>query len=90
MCLYGKYMREDREIVSRPEFSKGSREGRLLGDDKFYQEALEKTEQKVSAHYSLEGVVEEVCRIYGREEEELRLPLGSGIILQRRGPYRRS
>jgi len=84
MRLYGKYMREDREMVSRPEFSMGTREGRLLGDDKFYQESLEKTDQKVSAHYSLEGVVEEVCRIYGIEEEELRLPLKRHHIAEAR------
>lgn len=84
MRLYDKYMREDREIVSRPEFSKGIREGRLLGDDKFYHEALEKTEQKVSAHYSLERVVEEVCRIYGLKEEELRLPLKRHHIAEAR------
>jgi len=75
MRLYDKYLREDREIASCPELTKGIREGRLLGDDRFYYEALKKTEQKASAHYSLEEAVAAVCRIYGIEEEELRLPL---------------
>ncbi len=73
--LYDKYMREDREIASRPEFSKGIREGRLLGDDRFYDEALKKTEQRVSACYSLKEVVAKVCQVYGIKEAELRLPL---------------
>ena len=46
--LYVDFMKQGLEEGYRPEFHKGSVEGRILGDDRFAEKAFEKAGQKNS------------------------------------------
>ena len=72
--LFAEFMDEKREMTFRPEFSVGV-QGRLLGDEYFIERALKRTEERLQAGYGLGDVVAVVCRVYGIDEEELKLPL---------------
>lgn len=58
----------------RGEFHSGTCEGRILGDDQFTDEILEKVQQKVEREYTLEEVVSAVCDHYRISPEKLRAP----------------
>jgi len=72
--LFAKFVGEKREMAFRPEFSIGV-QARLLGDEYFIERTLKKTGERLQVSYGLGDVVAEVCRVYGIDEEELKLPL---------------
>ncbi|MEA3469117.1 MAG: transposase [Thermodesulfobacteriota bacterium] len=55
----------------RKEFHQGNREGRILGEDRFVEEALHKASQKFSRNTTLEHVLLKVCEEYDIELDEL-------------------
>jgi REP element-mobilizing transposase RayT len=58
----------------RAEFHSGTCEGRILGDDHFTDEALNKADQRQEENYQLDDVISAVCRLYGVTIEQLQAP----------------
>lgn len=67
---YDEYVLGGMDEPGRPEFHYGSVEGRILGDDRFADEALMKANQPRQPA-SLEAILDEVCRGYGLLRAEL-------------------
>jgi putative transposase len=67
---YDDYVLEGTDEPRRPEFHFGLVEGRILGDDRFADEALMKANQ-LRQPASLEEILEEVCQGYGLSRSEL-------------------
>jgi REP-associated tyrosine transposase len=55
----------------RKEFHQGNREGRILGEDRFVEEALRRASQKFSRKTTLEQVLLKVCEEYDIGLDEL-------------------
>ena len=68
---YDKYVREGTDEPRRSEFHAGSMEGRILGDDRFADEALWKANQRRQQPASLEEILNEVCDYYGLTQLEI-------------------
>ena len=60
-----------------------------MGDDRFIEEALIQTEERIQARFSLEELLETACRVYGSEEHDLRAPGRQQKVSQRQGRWRR-
>jgi len=58
----------------REEFHSGTREGRILGDDDFAEDALRRAGEKVNRPVSVEEIVAHVCKRYGLDPEDLAEP----------------
>ncbi len=58
----------------RDDYHRGIHEGRILGDDRFSEEALQKAAEKFNPEIRLQDVIEAVCRSYGIKEEILVVP----------------
>jgi hypothetical protein len=62
---YGRFTADGLQEGYRAEFHGGSFEGRVLGDDRFIEEALAQAEEPVSRQPSIESVIEAVCSSCG-------------------------
>jgi len=69
---YAAFVAQREKEEHRPEFSRGSYEGRLLGNDRFIEKAFARAHEKIQAKFSLEEALEAVCRVYGLRGYELR------------------
>ena len=61
---YGEFVLVGLSQGARQKFGMGTREGRLLGDDAFADEALRQVEEKPTNKVSMDEVIAEVCRNY--------------------------
>lgn len=68
---YDDFIREGKGEGHRKEFHCGTGEGRMLGDDAFIEEALEKAEQAERKSVTLDEVIKKVAKLYGLTEEEI-------------------
>ncbi len=71
---YQQFVLDGIEEQRRNEFHSGTREGRILGDDAFADEALARANQRHVPGYGLADVIGAVSRIFGVSEEELKAP----------------
>ena len=71
---YAEFVAEGIGEGRRDEFHVGSHEGRLLGDDHFVSEVLDKAEAKTGRPPPLGRIVAQVCRDGGLSERALRAP----------------
>lgn len=71
---YESFVRDRLGEARRNEFHSGNCEGRILGSDIFIDEVLVNLNQKGLRDYSIDEVVEAVCKQYGISEEELKAP----------------
>lgn len=55
----------------RQEFHNGNIEGRILGDDRFAEQALQQAEEKYGRKISESDIVAAVCKEYGFHQDEL-------------------
>ena len=69
--LYFQCIEEALGESRQPEFQKGNREGRLLGDDNFAEKALRKAGERVRQALCLDQLVEVVCHVYQINEAQL-------------------
>jgi len=69
---YAEFVRQGEKEEHRPEFSRGSCEGRLLGDDHFIKKALIQAEEKIRENFRLEEVLASVCHVYSVGIPELK------------------
>jgi len=74
LAAYELFINDGLSEGRRGEFHSGTCEGRILGDDLFTDEILEKVQQKVEREYTLEEVVRAVCDHYRISPEALRAP----------------
>ncbi len=71
---YGYFVQDDRGEGHRMEFHRGSFEGRVLGDDRFIEQALQRAEQSFSRPMTISGILDAVCDCYGVGIEDLAAP----------------
>jgi len=69
--LYRDFVLAGKDEGHRKEFHHGNIEGRLLGEDRFAEEAFRSASQKFSRKTTLEHVLLKVCEEYGVEVDEL-------------------
>jgi len=69
--LYAEFMQQGLSEGYRAEFHKGSVDGRILGDDRFAEIALNKAGQRMSVAVTTEKVIALVSGHYGIAPEEL-------------------
>ena len=69
--LYDKFVAEGTTEKFRPEFYRGMRESRILGDDTFAEEALQRANEKMKRKVTIDGIIEHVCRMYKINPGEL-------------------
>ena len=68
---YEAFVADGKDEPRRPEFHSGSKEGRILGDDCFADEALLKANQRRQRPAALEVILNAVCRYYELTRSEL-------------------
>lgn len=85
LAAYKLFISEGMSEGRRGEFHSGTCEGRILGDDRFSDEILEKVQQKVEREYTLEQVVRAVCDHYRISPETLREPGKGRPMAEARG-----
>jgi REP element-mobilizing transposase RayT len=71
VALYQDFVLKGKDEAHRKEFYKGNFEGRILGEDRFADEALAKALQKVSRKPTLEQVLQAVCEQYEIHQDDL-------------------
>lgn len=69
--MYRDFVLAGKDEGHRKEFHQGSREGRILGEDRFAEEALCRASQKSFCKINLEQILLEVCEEYDIEVDEL-------------------
>jgi putative transposase len=69
--LYHEFVLQGTAEEYRAEFHRGTHEGRILGDDRFSEEALNKSEEKFKPETGLQNIIRAVCEAYGIREETL-------------------
>ena len=69
--LYHDFVLQGKTEAHRAEFHRGTHEGRILGDDQFSEEALNKSDEKFRPGLALRDVIRSVCTEYGISEETL-------------------
>ena len=72
--LYRNFISEGIGEGCRKEFYSGSREGRILGDDHFAEEALRRAGAQMKRTVSIEEIITHVCQCYGIEAAALTEP----------------
>ena len=77
--LYRDFVLAGKDEGYRKEFHQGKAEGRILGDDRFGDEALARASQKMSRKTTSEDILQAVCNCYHIRMEDL-----SGGTRQRR------
>ena len=68
---YRDFVLAGKDEVHRKEFHQGNREGRILGEDRFAEEAISRASQKFSRKTTLEHVLLKVCEEYDIGLDEL-------------------
>jgi putative transposase len=68
---FKEFMREGDGEGSREEFHRETREGRILGNDTFFEEVLRRKGEKIPSQATLDQVLEKVSHSYGIDEESL-------------------
>ena len=68
---YDEFIREGKGEGHRHEFHSGTRESRLLGDDRFVEEVLKRTDQDDNKSVSLNEVIDRVGKLYDLTEQEI-------------------
>lgn len=71
---YGRFVQHGRSEGHRKEFHRGSFEGRVLGDDRFIEQAFMRAEQSFSRPMSMSTILDAVCDCYGVGIEDLSAP----------------
>jgi REP element-mobilizing transposase RayT len=71
---YRHFIADGMDEGKRTEFQKGTREGRILGDDDFADTALMRANQPPNREWTLAEVVMTVCHRYGITDEQLKAP----------------
>ena len=69
--LFGDFVSNGKDEGHREEFYQGNVEGRILGEDRFAEEALQKGSQQLARQASLEQVLQTVCEQYKISLSEL-------------------
>jgi REP element-mobilizing transposase RayT len=69
--LYHEFVLRGAAEEHRAEFHRGTHEGRILGDDRFSEEALTRSEEEFRPEIRLQDVIGAVCEVYGIGEETL-------------------
>jgi len=70
---YAVFVHEGLTEGRRPEFHSGSCEGRILGDDRFAENVLHRTNEDLPPA-RIPAILEALCTLYGLTAEELRAP----------------
>lgn len=70
---YARFVNDGLSEGRRKEFHSGTCEGRLLGDDRFVDNVLEKASEK-RLRVTIQDILLAVCKVYGCSLEELRAP----------------
>lgn len=68
---FREYIREGYGEGRKEEFHSGTKEGRILGSDRFFEEVLSLKGEKVGSEVTLDQILERVCHSYGIEVESL-------------------
>jgi putative transposase len=68
---FREFIREGYGESRREEFHRGTKEGRILGSDRFFEEVLSLKGEKVASQVTLDQILERVCDSYGIEVESL-------------------
>jgi len=68
---YHNFIKEGKGEGHRKEFHCGTSEGRILGDDTFIEEAMEKAEQAERKPAGIGEIIEKVVKLYGLTEKEI-------------------
>jgi hypothetical protein len=66
-----EFIREGYGEGRKEEFHRGTKEGRILGSERFLEEVLSLKGEKVGAQVTLDQILERVCHSYGIEVESL-------------------
>ncbi len=69
--LYQAFVLKGATEEYRAEFHSGTHEGRILGDDRFSEDALTRSEEKFRPEIQLDDVIKVVSNAYGIDEETL-------------------
>lgn len=72
--MYSAFILDGMHEEHRAEFHRGIFEGRILGDDRFSEESLARSEEKFKRRFSIEQIVVAVSEGYGLKPEELARP----------------
>ncbi len=68
---YGSFVADGVSEGRRQEFHCGNIEGRILGDDRFAEQALQQAEEKYARRLAERDIVAAVCMVYGLMEKDL-------------------
>ncbi len=68
---YREFIMEGMEEGRRQEFHSGTKEGRILGDDRFANEVLKLTKERTGHRVALDEILERVCNLHGKRVEEV-------------------
>ena len=68
---FREFIREGYGEGRKEEFHSGTKEGRILGSDRFFEEVLSLKGEKVGSEVTLDQILERVCHSYGIEVESL-------------------
>lgn len=71
---YARFITDGIGETKRDEFSRGTCEGRILGNDTFLDEAFAKANQRREREYMMSEIIDVVCRHYGITIKELKAP----------------
>ncbi len=71
---YGEFVQEGLSEDHRKEFCGGSFEGRILGDDRFVEQALRQADERVDPPVEIGAILEAVGECYGLQREDLSAP----------------
>jgi len=68
---YERFVGDGMQEGYRPEFHRGSFEGRALGDDNFLEEALARAGESINRKPSIESIIASVCSVYRISKAEI-------------------
>jgi putative transposase len=71
---YQRFIAEGIDGERRSEFHSGLCEGRILGDDRFADDAMQRANQHRTCHWTLPEMIGTVCRLCGITRDELTAP----------------
>lgn len=71
VALYGDFVSAGKGEGHRTEFYQGNVEGRILGGDRFAEEAMCKAAEKVKRNVPLEQVIQVICEYFGIRQDDL-------------------
>ncbi len=71
---YGRFVQDGLVEGHRKEFHRGTYEGRVLGDDRFVEQAFERADQRLFRPMTMGAILDGVCDCYGVDMEALSAP----------------